>query len=741
LIEPREGDKSRNPVTPRANGIDVDIVMVSDFRFPGGTSTCIAEEIRAQARAGYTTGLLPITAPILTRHREFHPEIMACIRGGMARLLAPDLPVATRLLLLHQPLAFAGKIDLPAIRRDEAVLVVHQPPEDQARETPYYDVAAVASAVNSHFRAEIPWAPVGPAVRDTLVGRPVKVTADDWVNTIDVSAWRTDRSRFAGDRPIIGRHGRPSPHKWPDDPSELLAAYPEADDIEVRVLGGGEVAQQLLGRIPSNWVTYPFGSRHPREFLREIDFFVYYHHPGWIEAFGRTILEAMASGLPCILPGHFERLFGDACLYAQPRDVRDIVRRLYSDPQEYRLLADRAASYADSHFGSRVHVSRVSDLIGPPSQPALHIVAGRGDETARLPSTAAKRVLYFTSNGEGIGHLTRLMAIARRASSSVEPVFLTLSAALAVLRTNGYFAEYLPRHWDSREWTPFLTERLVHCIRRYDISRVIFDGNAPYQGLIRAREETGCPVTWIRRAMWQRGAGETFLKRSSSFDLVVEPGEIAAEYDEGLTVAHRDSVAMIPPIVFLDRKELLSRADARRQLGIPEDNLAVLIQLGSDQSNDVLSILSDILASLKRDDDTRIVLAHSLISSRPPPPIADDRISVLQDYPISRFFPAFDLAISAAGYNSFHELLSFGVPTLFLPMIKETEDQGRRTLYASDRGLALSADPLDGKQLQRGIAQLFEPGVKEQLARALAGLQVEDGARRAAELLETELGA
>ena len=101
-------------MTPRANGIDVDIVMVSDFRFPGGTSTCIAEEIRAQARAGYTTGLLPITAPILTQHRAFHPEIMACIRGGMARLLAPDVPVATRLLLLHQPLAFAGKIDLPA---------------------------------------------------------------------------------------------------------------------------------------------------------------------------------------------------------------------------------------------------------------------------------------------------------------------------------------------------------------------------------------------------------------------------------------------------------------------------------------------------------------------------------------------------------------------------------------------------------------------------------------------------
>jgi hypothetical protein len=74
-------------------------------------------------------------------------------------------------------------------------------------------------------------------------------------------------------------------------------------------------------------------------------------------------------------------------------------------------------------------------------------------------------------------------------------------------------------------------------------------------------------------------------------------------------------------------------------------------------------------------------------------------------------------------------------------MIKETEDQGRRTLFASDRGLALSADPLDGMQLERGIAKLFDPGVRHELARGLAGLVVHDGARRAAELLESELGS
>jgi UDP:flavonoid glycosyltransferase YjiC (YdhE family) len=184
---------------------------------------------------------------------------------------------------------------------------------------------------------------------------------------------------------------------------------------------------------------------------------------------------------------------------------------------------------------------------------------------------------------------------------------------------------------------------------------------------------------------------------------------------------------------------MLSRSAAREDLGIRPGDFAVLVQLGSDQSNDVVAILSSILSSLQRADNTRIVIAHSMISNQRPLPPADARISILQDYPISRFFPAFDVAISAAGYNSFHELLSFGVPTLFLPMIKETEDQGQRARYARDHDLALCADPHDTQELASGIAQLFDREIRERIATGLAALQVENGAHDTAKLLENVL--
>ncbi len=79
-------------------------------------------------------------------------------------------------------------------------------------------------------------------------------------------------------------------------------------------------------------------------FLAELDFFVYYHHPAWVEAFGRNILEALASGLPAILPPHFRPLFGDAAFYAEPAEVPSVLGRLYSSRAAYEDMVARAES-------------------------------------------------------------------------------------------------------------------------------------------------------------------------------------------------------------------------------------------------------------------------------------------------------------------------------------------------------------------------------------------------------------
>ena len=66
-----------------------DIVIIGDFRFPGGTSTAIAAEIEAQARAGYRTGLVSVKAPVLRYPHPIHPQIRACVDAGLMRAARP----------------------------------------------------------------------------------------------------------------------------------------------------------------------------------------------------------------------------------------------------------------------------------------------------------------------------------------------------------------------------------------------------------------------------------------------------------------------------------------------------------------------------------------------------------------------------------------------------------------------------------------------------------------------------
>ena len=69
-------------------------------------------------------------------------------------------------------------------------------------------------------------------------------------------------------------------------------------------------------------------------------------------------------------------------------------------------------------------------------------------------------------------------------------------------------------------------------------------------------------------------------------------------------------------------------------------------------------------------------------------------------YPMSRYFAAFDAAVAAAGYNAYHELIELGVPSLFVPMHRETDDQPARARYAEEAGLGLGLSRADDPELE-----------------------------------------
>jgi len=347
---------------------EYDILMATDLRLPGGTTASVVEEIEAQYRAGYRTGLLHMPSAMQRRRRPFADRVRRVLEDGKAELVVDRDPVRAKLLLIRHPSVLSElPPHLPRIDADHAVLVVNQVPEDGRGAAPYYDVNQVHRNLRSAFGENAVWAPIGPGVRTAVrAGGDVPMLEADWENIIDLDRWRTDRRGFVAHRPVIGRHSRGHWSKWPASREEILAAYPDDPHYQVRILGGTEAPEDILGALPANWATLPFDSVPIPEFLAGIDFLIYFHHPGLVEAFGRVVLEGMAAGAVCMAPPALEPIFGDACAYGTPADVRGFVDAVYADPGEFARRSARGVDLVRERFSYQAHLQRLEQFTGPP---------------------------------------------------------------------------------------------------------------------------------------------------------------------------------------------------------------------------------------------------------------------------------------------------------------------------------------------------------------------------------------
>ncbi len=718
-----------------------DVVDISDLRFPGGTSHSIAEEIAAQAGAGYRTGLIQLNGPLVGRVRAVNPLIRRHVTHGNAMLLVDRAPVQARIAVVRHPAVLQHAADqLPPVVADHVVVVANAGPTDINGQE-HYDPAAVHRIARQRFGREPVWAPIGPLVRAEIVGRVPgdALLPEDWVNIIDVDSWRVDRPTWQSDRPVVGRHSRPSAQKWPADADTLTQVYPVDGSWQVRVLGGAGPVKSLLGRVPRSWEVLPFGAVSPREFLGGLDFFVYYHDPRWIEAFGRTILEAVASGLPAVLPPHFRELFGEAAVYAEPAQVHSVVEELRADRPRYERHVAAASEAVRERFGHENHVARLTRLIGPPASeerpadahdelPPRLVVTGvhpGGQEAPHRP-----RVLLMSSNGVGMGHLTRLLSYAKHLPADVEPYFLSMSQAAPVVGRLGYPFEYLPSAkaigMPPARWRKLFVARVVETLDRVRPDVVVFDGTWPYNGTDEIRSvHPQIRWVWSRRGMWRRGRNVEQLRKEAWFDTVLEPGDLARPYDQGATATA--GAQRVGPVTLLERGDMDAREAARAALELPAEGPMALVSLGAGNINDTASDTGAAVAALRE-------LGVGICVTQPEIAVAKAQrrdVHVVRDFPLSRRYAAFDLVISASGYNSFHELMRLGVPSLFIPnQGTALDDQEARARYAADQGWA--------HELRRNTADAALPLLEDLLARGpdmVAGVQDADpgnGARAAA---------
>jgi UDP:flavonoid glycosyltransferase YjiC (YdhE family) len=229
----------------------------------------------------------------------------------------------------------------------------------------------------------------------------------------------------------------------------------------------------------------------------------------------------------------------------------------------------------------------------------------------------------------------------------------------------------------------------------------MFDGAYPYRGMLNAiRRTPSMRKAWMRRGMFKKGS-KIPVDSIQFFDTVIHPGDAVTAQEQELE--HSVEVMRVPPILLVKEEEMLSKEEARNRLGVPQAAEVWYVQLGAGQINDIESeIRITIEALLENNPESIIVIGESLLGQRIT--YSNERVRILRDYPNGVYFKGFDYSIQAGGYNSFHEMRSSRIPTIFYPnMNTGMDDQLARCKVAEKEGWGIVVEKRDAKSIQEAI--------------------------------------
>lgn len=335
----------------RFHGLEVsspDLVVVTDLRFSGGTASALIADIMAFRAGGATIGLLPVTSGFFANSmEEANSQVLKLTDLDGVTLLDPETEITTKTVFFHHPLTFFhGVSERVKINAETSVVVAHHPPfrGDGSLE---YDPIATNRVINKTFGVTPLWAPVSGVIRRHLRSflPLIRMTSKDWVNIFDAVCWQSQRPVFepihtANWRPTIGRHGRPDVLKWPDTPEDITAPlHLSNNEWQTRVMGCPAQTLTKAGVDLRGWDILAFNQEPVDRFLDSLDVFSYFYSARWVEAFGRTMVEAMLMERPCVLDLRLQETFGELAQYCHPAEAPALLERLRHNPQATRARA------------------------------------------------------------------------------------------------------------------------------------------------------------------------------------------------------------------------------------------------------------------------------------------------------------------------------------------------------------------------------------------------------------------
>jgi UDP-N-acetylglucosamine--N-acetylmuramyl-(pentapeptide) pyrophosphoryl-undecaprenol N-acetylglucosamine transferase len=358
------------------------------------------------------------------------------------------------------------------------------------------------------------------------------------------------------------------------------------------------------------------------------------------------------------------------------------------------------------------------------------------------------KIVCYAVNGSGVGHLKRLTAIARQlrliSSKSAAPLeiyFLTSSEASHLLFDEGFASFKFPSREvlaksgiETKGFTGLIKQWTAQTLKLLQPDLLLVDTfPAGYYDELTTENLSLCRATAVvhRLLKFDNLDKTAFYEALARYDSIIVPEESTEPI---LPPEIESKTEYFGAVVCREINELPERGEVRRRLHIEEKDFVVYLSAGGGGDREAEKRIRFFYDSLSNFPETKFVIgAGALYRGQR---IYAPNIIWLTNENAFELMPAFDAAISAAGYNSFHELLLAGVPTVFVPQIKWADDQFRRACRASEAKAAILSEKMpDAPKLQNLIETLRDEKTRRLISQNAQNLVPANHASRIARRL------
>ncbi len=357
-----------------------------------------------------------------------------------------------------------------------------------------------------------------------------------------------------------------------------------------------------------------------------------------------------------------------------------------------------------------------------------------------------RRIVCYAINGSGLGHLTRLISVGRWLRRYVtlledqppEVLFLTSSDASDILAQAGFASFKIPSKTvsvraglDKLEYRRLAKHFVWQMLGVFSPDLFVVDTfpSGSFDELFQVLDGPFKKSFVFRGVKPEYAARPIFRSALGMYDAVVVPHQHQTSYVEQLAPTIQASFS--GEVVQFERDELLPAEAARRELGVADGDRLVYLSAGGGGDPDAESTISGLVDALRHEPGLHLLVGAGPLyhGNR----MAGPRLTWFDSPNIWRYFHGLDAAISAAGYNTFHELIYAGVPTAFYSQEKIADDQSQRIADAERVGACSRIEDITNPdEVRMQLNQVLDPSHASAMKTACAGVIPANGARRCA---------